>query len=128
MNDKKDFKEALLEQNGLQVGHLPEQQRREIEMILERQLRRVRRMRWVTLGLWLLWVSLYVIFGVLGMEPRKIESAWAASLFMVWVALLPAAIVSTISLYIRWRSATSRELIARLNRLEEKLDSLLGTH
>ncbi|MBS1214025.1 MAG: hypothetical protein H6R26_2642, partial [Proteobacteria bacterium] len=52
---------------------------------------------------------------------------WEVYLFLVWIALPPIAIVSTISWYVRWRSATSRELNARLERLEEKLDCLSGT-
>ena len=131
MNDKKDFKKALLKQNGLQTGHLPEQRRKEIEMILERQLKWVRRMRWVTVTLWLLWASLTLIiaFGVMLMrrEPGEIGPDWEVYLFLVWIALPPIAIVSTISWYVRWRSATSRELNARLERLEEKLDCLSGT-
>ena len=131
MNDKKDFKKALLEQNGLQAGHLPEQRRKEIEMILERQLKWVRRMRWVTVTLWLLWalLTLIIAFGVMLMrrEPGEIGPDWEVYLFLVWIALPPIAIVSTISWYVRWRSATSRELNARLERLEEKLDCLSGT-
>ncbi len=126
MNDEKKLKKALLEQEGLQAGSLPDQQRKEIEMILEQELKRVRRMRWVTVTLWLLWASLYVVFGVVGMKSRRIESEWAAILGFVWIALLPMAIASSISLYVRWRAANQRELRMRLTLLEEQLNRLAG--
>ena len=126
MKDEKNFKKALLEQEGLQAGNLSDQQRKEIEMILAREHSRVRRMRWVTAILWLLWASLYVVFGVIGMEPRKIESEWATVLFLVWIALFPMAILSSISLYVRWQATGQRELRLRLKLLEEQLDRLAG--
>ena len=126
MNDEKKLKKALLEQEGLREGKLPDQQRKEIEMILEQELKRVRRMRWVTVTLWLLWVSFYVVIGAVGMAGRKIESEWAPVLLLVWIALFPMAIASSISLYVHWRAANHRELRMRLTLLEEQLNRLAG--
>lgn len=126
MNEEKKLKKALLEQEELHAGSLPEQQRKEIEMILEQELKRVRRMRWVTFTLWLLWASLYVVFAACGVKMREIESVWVPILLFVWMALLPMAIASSISVYVRWRAANQREIRMRLTLLEEQLNRLAG--
>ncbi len=121
MNDPKRMRDALLKQEGLAVGPLPEERRIELERLALRERAHVRRMRRVTATLWILLAALYVFWAVSGAEGRKFESLFFSALFAFTLALFPLAVFSSISLYIHWQMSSRREMDLRLQNLEDEL-------
>jgi hypothetical protein len=123
---KPSIRDALLEQEGLAVGPLTDQRRKELEMLITRERARVRRMRWVTVVLWILLAGMLLFWGITGAEhrARDAESSLLAVLLVITVVLFPVAIVCTISLYIRWQIASRRDVDLQLRSLADQITRL----
>ncbi len=125
MNDPKNtIKDALLRQEGLTIGPLTDERRKELEMLLAREQVRAQRMRWVTISLWTLFAAMYVFWAVSGAEGRKFESPLLSALFFLTVALFPVAVLSSISYYLRRQCLNRKDIDFRLRKMEDQIARL----
>lgn len=96
--------------------------------IIERDSARVRRLKWVVIVCWSLVVMLFVVGGIIESSTKggesnvsDLNSVWVSVAAVVLRAMLLIAVVLTISLYIRSRTLTMRQIHVRLASIEEHL-------
>lgn len=91
---------------------------------------RLRRIRVVTIVLWGMVIVGYLTAGLVGQKLQTVDLSkktirdtidWCV---LVFVSVLAAAIVCTVSLYIRWRSFNQRQILASLTGIEKALQEL----
>ena len=127
MASKQSFRDQLLKENGLQANAISSEDREALERILKRDKARACRMKWLTVTIWGLLLTLLVVGGVL--EKLQIEGVIfvKAGIYVVYML----AIVSTISFALRSWMSRNREFLfrfteidAHLERVEERLKRL----
>lgn len=122
-NDKK-FAKELLEQNGIQFGKLSDTEREGLRSMIAREKARVRRMKWAVILSWVLVAVAFVVMGFLEAFVFERPDYRIAAGAMLVQALLLVAIIFTISFYVRWRSASMREIQSTLANIQKQLEHL----
>ena len=137
MTDERELGKELLKRNGIEPGELPENGRRELRRMVERDKKRAERMKWATVVAWSLLALLYIlagvlprILGILGVAPMFVTFAgephpWTVVLLFPIVVLFWVAVACTISFLIRSRSVSQREIQASLADIAEQLRQLV---
>ena len=123
MTTEKNLKEELLKQNniGMQSG---DELR---DVVLARDEARVARLRKLTIVSWILVMVSLAVAGVLELgfpSHFKTEPLRNVVFISIWQAVFFLAIVFTISLYVRSRTLTMRQIQSRLTLIEEHLKRL----
>ena len=145
------FREALLRQDGIEPGVLPDSEWRKIERLRARERRNVRWWKLGTLAAWLLTIAVYVASALQGhlgrhqgaypVSPRDAhlgkhavsaqpdQTAWQKrSKWLVLRIIMPIeAAIMSLWLYIRTRSVGRRRLRAALLTCERELQALANT-
>lgn len=104
-----------------------------LERITQGQ-KRVGRLKSLAIGSWILFVGGWVFWaaacgvfieGAFGEGPPNPDRLiWGASVSIIGLVVLVTAVVSTVSLYVRWRSVTMRQIIVSLVALQEEVRRL----
>ena len=123
MTDEKELREGLLSQNGIEPGALPEDRRKELRRILERDKKRVTRMKWATIVSWSLVGLFFVVGFVLGWAFSG-EVPYPEFGLVFAVAGFYVAVAFTISWYLRSRSLSQRQIQATLGDISAQLEQL----
>jgi membrane protein YdbS with pleckstrin-like domain len=127
MASKKEFRNELLKQNGLEPHGISAEDRQALQRILKRDRARARRMKWITAAAWALLLVAILIGGV----SKRMQEDFGDYAIVAVLSLRLVAIVCTISLVVRSWIARNREfqfhhteIEARLARVEEELKRL----
>jgi len=127
MANKKEFRNELLKQNGLDPHGISAEDRQALRRILKRDRARARRMKWITAAVWALLLAAILI----GAVSKRMQGDIGHYTIVAVVSLYWLAIVCTISLVVRSWIARNREsqfhhteIEARLARVEEELKRL----
>jgi len=125
MARENNFKEELLKQNG-DSSNRSDTATDSAQQLIARDTARVRRMKKITQLSWLLVVISFVAAGAIEAVPGPVPDWFTPTAIMVAQALLIIAVAFTISLYVRSRTLTLRELQIRLAKIEEHLKRIAG--
>ncbi len=123
MATEKNFKEELLNQNGIGTQAAAELR----DKVLARDQAAVARMRRLTHYSWIAVVASLVAAGAVRLwfpDVREFRPELVPTFIIVWQALLLIAIVLTISLYVRSRTLTMHQIQASLALIEEHLKKM----
>ncbi len=121
MADNKDLGKELLKSNGMEFGKISNEERQTLQRLVATDKARVRRMKWATGIAWGLVVIVMIVGGLWERaNPGRPVGLWVVLLR----ALLVIAIVFTISLLVRSRTASNRQIQSSLIRVQEQLDRL----
>ena len=129
MANETDIKEELLKQMEKNSNRTSDANIKSPQQIIVRDARRVKRLKWIAIFSWLL-VAICFIATVFLEWARDsgvlidIERAWLSSLVIILRAMFVIAIILTISLYIRSRTLTIRQIHIRLANIEELLKKM----
>ncbi len=126
MKDNKQFAAELIGQEGLVPGQLSDLERQEIRTMLDVQWRRARRMKWITIGSWILVACCLAVFGSLEAAWRGAAPPWLAAAVFATRGLVFVAGIMTVSYYARYRAASMSEMRVRLAEIEAKLQQIAG--
>ena len=126
MVDNKDLGKELLKSNGMEYGKISQEERQKFRRLVARDKTRIQRMKWATVIAWgmlaVLWIYLFLV------GQRSVSSRDHDPVSFVWLLLLPClfliAILFTVSLYIRHKTATHRQMQSALMHIQEQLDRL----
>ena len=121
MADNKDLGKELLKSNGMEFGKISNEERQTLQRLVATDKARVRRMKWATGIAW----GLVVICCIVGGLWERANPGRPVGLWVVLLrALLVIAIVFTISLLVRSRAASNRQIQSTLMGIQEQLDRL----
>ncbi len=121
MADNKDLGKELLKSNGMEFGKISNEERQTLQRLVATDKARVRRMKWATALAWGLVVICFIVGGLWERaNPERPVGLWVVLI----KALLVIAIVFTISLLVRSRAASNRQIQSSLMRIQEQLDHL----
>ena len=123
MSDEKDLGKELLRQNGIEPGSLPEDRRKELRAMIERDKKRVTRMKWATVVSWSL-VGLCFIVGFAFDWASSGKGPYAEFGVVFGIISFYVAVACTIAWYLRSRSLGQREIQASLADIAEQLKQL----
>jgi len=120
MTNKKEFREELLKENGIEPRGISLEDRQVLQRILKRDRARARRMKWITATVWALLLAAFAIGGV----AEKLRSEQPGYLLGAVVLLYPLALYCTIALGIRAWIARNREVQFHFTEIEARLASV----
>lgn len=123
MSKENDMKEELLKQMDKKSNKTSGANMKSAQEIIARDMARVKRMKWVTILSWLLVAICFIVIWI-AKESQwyTFESRWwLGAAVMILRALLLVAIIFTISLYVRSRTLSMRQIQARLSNIESLL-------
>ncbi len=121
MADNKDLGKELLKSNGMEFGKISNEERQTLQRLVATDKARVRRMKWATGIAW----GLVVICFIVGGLWERANPGRPVGLWVVLIkALLVIAIVFTISLLVRSRAASNRQIQSTLMQIQEQLERL----
>ena len=123
MAKENDIKEELLNQMDKNSDKIPEANTRSSKEIIEKDLARIKRLKWITICSWLLVGFCFIAAAFLERAQDSnalidAEQVWFNSLIIILRALLVIAIFLTTSLYIRSRTLTIHRIQIRLSNIE----------
>jgi len=139
MAKENGIKEGLLKQMEKSAAGSARASRDLMDQIIPRDIARIRRLKWATIICWLLVLACFAIPGVielikhipggiLGFTPQMIEllvpDYYLSAVAIVTPALLIIAVILTLSLYLRLRTLTMRQIQATLAGIEEQLKKM----
>lgn len=134
MAKENDIKEELLKQMDKDPDKMPEANIKSPKEIIAKDMARIRRLKWITTFSWLLVVAFFIVGGIIENAvpyPRFPGTTCKA----VWVIILPTLVVVlkalilisvffTISLYVRSRALSIKQIHIRLINIEEHLKKM----
>ena len=134
MTKENDIKEELLKQMDKDPDKMPEANIKSPKEIIAKDMARIRRLKWITTFSWLLVVAFFIVGGIIENAvpyPRFPGTTCKA----VWVIILPTLVVVlkalilisvffTISLYVRSRALSIKQIHIRLINIEEHLKKM----
>ena len=134
MAKENDIKEELLKQMDKDPDKMPRANIKSPKEIIARDMARIRRLKWITTFSWLLVVAFFIVGGIIENAvpyPRFPGTTCKA----VWVIILPTLVVVlkalilisvffTISLYVRSRTLSIKQIHIRLINIEEHLKKM----
>jgi len=131
MAKENDLKEELLKQMNKDFGKMPGAKMKSPKEIIARDMTRVKRLKWITTFSWLLVFIGLVITEIVLPHPRFPGTTYKA----VWLIFLPTLVVVlkalilisvffTISLYVRSRALSMKQIHIRLINIEEHLKKM----
>ncbi len=131
MAKENDIKEELLKQMDKDFGKMPGANMKSPKEIIARDMTRVKRLKWITIFSWLLTFIGLIITEIVLPYPRFPETTRKA----VWLLILPTlevvlkaliliSVFFTISLYVRSRALSMKQIHIRLINIEEHLKKM----
>ncbi len=131
MAKENDLKEELLKQMDKDPDKMPEANIKSPKEIIARDMARVKRLKWITTFSWLLVFIGLVISEIIQPFPRFPDTTRRA----VWLLILPTlevvlkaliliSVFFTISLYVRSRTLSIKQIHIRLINIEEHLQKM----
>ena len=131
MAKENDIKEELLKQMDKDFGKMPGANMKSPKEIIARDMTRVKRLKWITIFSWLLTFIGLIITEIALPYPRFPETTRKA----VWLLILPTlevvlkaliliSVFFTISLYVRSRALSMKQIHIRLINIEEHLKKM----
>ncbi len=131
MTKENDIKEELLKQMDKDPDKMTEANIKSPKEIIARDMARVKRLKWITTFSWLLVFIGLVITEIVVPHPRSPGTTGKA----VWLLILPTLVVVlkalilisvffTISLYVRSRALSIKQIHIRLVNIEEHLKKM----
>ena len=131
MAKENDIKEELLKQMDKDFGKMPGANMKSPKEIIARDMIRVKRLKWITVFSWLLVFIGLVITEIVVPHPRFPDTTGRA----VWLLILPTlevvlkaliliSVFFTISLYVRSRALSIKQIHIRLINIEEHLKKM----
>jgi len=120
MTSKESFREQLLKENGLQADAISSEDMEALQRILKRDKARARRMKWLTVIIWGLFLTSWMVGAVLEKLHVGEIMFLQAGIFILYVF----AIVFTISFAIRSWMARNREFLFRFTEVDARLESV----
>jgi len=131
MAKENELKEELLKQLDKDLGKMPGAKMKSPKEIIARDMTRVKRLKWITVFSWLLVFTGLIITEIVVPHPRFPGTTYNA----VWVIILPTLVVVlkalilisvffTISLYVRSRALSIKQIHIRLINIEEHLKKM----
>ncbi len=129
MAKENDLKDELLKQMDKDPDKMPEANIKSPKEIIAKDMARVKRLKWITIFIWLLVFVCFVTGAFLERARNShslidTEQVWLNSLIVILLALLLIAVIFTISLYVRWRTLTIHKIQARLANIEMLLQKM----
>ncbi len=124
MSDEKRLAEELLKQNGLAAGTATEEEQTRLHQMLVRERARAQRMKVGTIISWSLFSACFAALALREhLTPQDSTHTPGYGFFAV-LALLYIAIVCSVSWFLRSRSVSRREVLAKLVELEKGIEAL----
>jgi phosphatidylserine synthase len=134
MAKENDIKEELLKQMEKDSDKIPEADTTSSKEIIAKDLARIKRLKWVTICSWLLAVALFIVGGIIenavpypgfpSTTPKAVGVIVLPTLVVVLKALILISVFFTISLYVRSRTLTIKQIHIRLINIEEHLKKI----
>ncbi len=131
MAKENDLKEELLKQMDKDFGKMPGAKMKSPKEIIARDMTRVKRLKWITVFSWLLVFIGLVITEIVMPHPRFPGTTYKAvgviilpTLVVVLKALILISVFFTISLYVRSRALSIKQIHIRLVNIEEHLKKM----
>ena len=121
MADNKNLGKKLLKSNGMEFGKVSQEEKQKLKRLVARDKARVQRMKWAT---GIAWGSVVICFIVGGLWERANPGGPVGLWVVLLRALLVIAIVFTISLLVRSRAASNRQIQSTLMQIQEQLERL----
>ena len=123
MADDKDLGKELLKRNGIEPGELPENRRRELRRMTERDRKHMGRIMMLTIGAWTV-LAFSSTFTVL-LQSFQGPHILVFRRLVPYVVLFWLAVLVTVYWTTRSRSVTQREIQANLADIAEQLRQLV---
>ena len=131
MAKENDLKEELIKQMDKDFGKMPGANIKSPKEIIARDMTRVKRLKWITVFSWLLVFIGLCITEIVLPYPRFLGTTRKA----VWLIILPTlevvlkaliliSVFFTISLYVRSRALSMKQIHIRLVNIEEHLKKM----
>ncbi len=134
MAKENDIKEELLKQMDKDFGKMPGANMKSPKEIIARDIARIRRLKWITIFSWLLVVAFFIVGGIIenavpyprfpGTTCKAVGVIILPTLVVVLKALILISVFFTISLYIRSRTLSIKQIHIRLINIEEHLKKM----
>ena len=134
MAKENDIKEELLKQMDKDPDKTFNTGVNSVQEIFSKDMARVKRMKWVTTFSWLLVVAFFIIGGIIenavpyprfpGTTRKAVGVIILPTLVVVLKALILISVFFTISLYIRSRTLSIKQIHIRLINIEEHLKKM----
>jgi len=134
MTKENDLKEELLKQMDKDSDKIPEANIKSPKEIIARDMARIRRLKWITTFSWLLVVAFFIVGGIIenavpypgfpGTTYKAVGVIILPTLVVVLKALILISVFFTISLYVRSRALSIKQIHIRLINIEEHLKKM----
>jgi hypothetical protein len=134
MAKENDIKEELLKQMDKDQDKMPEANIKSPKEIIARDMTRVKRLKWITIFSWLLVVAFFIVGGIIenavpysgfpGTTYKAVGGIILPALVVVLKALILISVFFTISLYVRSRTLSIKQIHIRLINIEEHLKKM----
>jgi hypothetical protein len=131
MAKENDLKKELLKQMEKDSDKVPEAKTKSAQEIIAKDLARINRLKWITICSWLLvFIGLciteftvpYLLFP--GTTYKATGVIFLPTLVVVLKALILISVFFTISLYVRSRALSMKQIHIMLNNIEEQLKKM----
>lgn len=134
MAKENDIKEELLKQMDKDPDKMPEANIKSPKEIIAKDMARIRRLKWITTFSWLLVVAFFIVGGIIenavpyprfpGTTYKAVGVIILPTLVVVLKALILISVFFTISLYVRSRTLSIKQIHIRLINIEEHLKKM----
>lgn len=134
MAKENDLKEELLKQMDKDPDKTFNTSVNSVQEIFSKDMARVKRMKWITLFSWFLVVIIFVVGGIIentvpyprfpGTMREAVGVTILPTLLLVLKALILISVFFTISLYVRSRTLSIKQIHIRLINIEEHLKQI----
>ncbi len=131
MAKENDIKEELLKQMNKDPDKMLEANIKSPKEIIAKDMARIRRLKWITTFSWLLVVAFFIVGGIIenavpyprfpGTTYKAVGVIILPTLVVVLKALILISVFFTISLYVRSRTLSIKQIHIRLINIEEHL-------
>jgi len=134
MAKENDIKEELLKQMNKDPDKMLEANIKSPKEIIAKDMARIRRLKWITTFSWLLVVAFFIVGGIIenavpyprfpGTTYKAVGVIILPTLVVVLKALILISVFFTISLYVRSRTLSIKQIHIRLINIEEHLKKM----
>jgi hypothetical protein len=134
MAKENDIKKELLKQMDKDPDKMPEANIKSPKEIIAKDMARIRRLKWITTFSWLLVVAFFIVGGIIenavpyprfpGTTRKAVGVIILPTLVVVLKALILISVFFTISLYVRSRTLSIKQIHIRLINIEEHLKKM----
>ena len=124
MIENSKMREELLKQADENSAKMAGDNKKSIEQILARDAARVKRMKWISVCVWVLVANVFIIGGLFESGFLHTGFVRIGGIVVILRALLFLAIIFTVSFFVRSRSLQMKKIQQRLSEIEKLLQKL----